>query len=88
MLQGAYLTFVVVFIVLYRLLFQFFFRRQNNFHDIVESVPWVPEVFLARGGNFRCGPKADTSSAVGALEKSLAPRVLNPRRKHKKHIWV
>ena len=28
-------------------------------------LPWVPEVFLACGGNFRCGPKADTSSAVG-----------------------
>ena len=41
-------------------------------------VPWVPEVFLARGGNFRCRPKADTASAVEpetALEESLAPRV-------------
>ena len=52
-------------------------------------LPWVPEVFLACGGKFRCWPKADTSSAVGrsrvtiktwqkpetALEKSLAPRV-------------
>ena len=28
-------------------------------------LPWVPEVFLACGGNFRCWPKADTSSAVG-----------------------
>jgi len=25
------------------------------------SVPWVPEVFLACGGNFRCWPKADTA---------------------------
>ena len=50
-------------------------------------IPWVPEVFLACSGNFRCWPEADTSSAVGrshdktrqkpetALEKSLAPRV-------------
>ena len=29
------------------------------------TVPWVPEVFLACGGNFRCWPKADTSLAVG-----------------------
>ena len=29
------------------------------------NVPWVPEVFLACGENFRCWPKADTSSAVG-----------------------
>ena len=29
------------------------------------AVPWVPEVFLACGVNFRCWPKADTSSAVG-----------------------
>ena len=53
----------------------------------MHCIPWVPEVFLACGGNFRCWPKADTSSAVGAghyktrqkletaLEKSLAPRV-------------
>ena len=30
-----------------------------------QSIPWVPEVFLACGGNFRCWPKAETSSAVG-----------------------
>ena len=30
------------------------------------GVPWAPEVFLAYGGNFRCWPKADTSSAVSA----------------------
>ena len=36
------------------------------------TVPWVPEVFLACGGNFRCGPMADTSSAVGrSREKTL-----------------
>ena len=29
------------------------------------GIPWAPEVFLAYGGNFRCWPKADTSSAVG-----------------------
>ena len=29
------------------------------------TLPWVPEVFLAYGGNFRCWPKADTSSPVG-----------------------
>ena len=29
------------------------------------GVPWVPEVFLACCGNFRCWPKADTSSVVG-----------------------
>ena len=28
-------------------------------------LPWVPEVFLACGGNFWCWPKADKSSAVG-----------------------
>ena len=27
------------------------------------GVPWVPEVFLACGGNF-CPPKADTGSAA------------------------
>ena len=28
-------------------------------------LPWVPEFFLVCDGNFRCWPKADTSSAVG-----------------------
>ena len=32
---------------------------------VSKNVPWVPEVFLACGGNFRCWPKVDTSSAVG-----------------------
>ena len=36
---------------------------------------WVPEVFLACGGNFRCRPKAETMNRETALEKSLAPRV-------------
>ena len=42
------------------------------------TLTWVPEAFLAYDGNFRCSPKADTSSAVGrsALEKSLAPRAI------------
>ena len=29
------------------------------------QVRWVPEVFLACGGNFRCWPKSDTSLVVG-----------------------
>ena len=29
------------------------------------SLPWVLQVFLAGGENFRCWPKADTFSAVG-----------------------
>ena len=35
-------------------------------------LPWVPEVFLACGGNFRCWPKADTSSAVGRSREKNA----------------
>ena len=40
-------------------------------------IPWVPEVFLACGVNFRCLPKADTSSAVGRsheLDRNRKPR--------------
>ena len=33
------------------------------FHFSWVLLPWVPEVFLACGGNFRCWPKANTSSA-------------------------
>ena len=47
----------------------FDFDRQKpgiNSEAVTKSVlPWVPEVFLACGGKFRCWPKADTSSAVG-----------------------
>ena len=39
-------------------------------------LPWVPEVFLACGGNFQCSLKSDTSiDQETALEKSLAPTV-------------
>ena len=37
----------------------------NSYPDSEFLLPWVPEFFLARGGNFRCWAKADTSSAVG-----------------------
>ena len=45
--------------------------RENLFWSYLDficlscGVPWIPEVFLACGGNFRCWPKTDTSSAVG-----------------------
>ena len=32
---------------------------------VASQLPWVPEVFLACGGNFRCRPKSNTASAVG-----------------------
>ena len=39
-------------------------------------LPWVPEVFLACGGNFRSWPKLRAAKKPEtALEKSLAPRV-------------
>ena len=44
------------------------------------SVYRVPEVFLARGGNFRCWPKADTSSAVGRSHEPDGNR-------SKKSLW-
>ena len=39
----------------------------NLLKNLSESrtLPWVPQVFLACGVNFRCLPKADTSSALG-----------------------
>ena len=33
------------------------------------DIPWVPEVFLACSGNFRCWPKAHTSSAVDTFSR-------------------
>ena len=38
------------------------------------TIPWVPEIFLACGGNFWCWPKADTSSAVGRSHEQAKPR--------------
>ena len=38
------------------------------------NVPWVPEVFRACGGNFRCWPKADISSAVAEATSGKAAR--------------
>ena len=82
-LQSSPLDFRV-FIHVYSLRPQTYFRsylntRTKSIHDIkvrypqeYSTVPWVPEVFLACGGNFRCWPKADTSSAVGrSREKNL-----------------
>ena len=40
----------------------------QEFSRIFKRLPtWVPEVFLACGRNFRCRPKADTSSARVSL---------------------
>ena len=48
------------------------------------AVPWVPKVqlkvFLARGGNFRCWPKPDTSSAVARSHEPDGNRA-------KKTLW-
>ena len=38
----------------------------NSYPDSGFLLPWVPEFFHACGGNFRCWPKADTSSAEAA----------------------
>ena len=45
------------------------------------GLPRVPEVLLACGGNFRCWPKADTSSAVSARlsPSSRSGRKICPR---------
>ena len=63
-------------------------ERKETLAD--KPLPWVPEVFLACGGNFWCWPKAEATSGEArvtiktwqkpetALEKSLAPRVTNP----------
>ena len=53
--------------------------RQIKFRDNSRIfIPWVSEVFLACGGNFRCWPKANTSSAVGRSHE---------RRSREKNLW-
>ena len=48
-------------------------RIKERIRETAEiELPWVPEVFLACGGNFRCWPKADTSSAVGRSHEQFA----------------
>ena len=34
-------------------------------------LPWVPEAFLAYGGNFRCWPKAEAATSGEAARKNL-----------------
>ena len=41
-------------------------------------VPWVPEVFLACGGNFRCWPKAEATSGEAARKTSGTERCFLP----------
>ena len=38
---------------------------------VANTLPWATEVFLACGGNFRCWPKADTSSVQIPICPSL-----------------
>ena len=54
------------------------FNKQISKVITGNRIPWVPEVFLAGGGNFRCWPKADTSSAVGRSHE---------RRSREKNLW-
>ena len=54
----------------------------NSIPMAASQLPWIPEVLLACGGNFRCWPKADTSSALGrsherrSREKNFSRRSL------------
>ena len=48
---------------------------------VLRNVPWVPEVFLACGGNFRCWPKGhykDLTETGNRARKVSAPRVQDP----------
>ena len=54
------------------------FLTVGFFFCVSDHIPWEPEVFLACGGNFRCWPKADTSSAVGRSYE---------RRSREKNLW-
>ena len=64
----------VYFHILYRfqLCFKTLYKHFKNKIKILYCA-WVPEAFLACTGNFRCWPKADTSSVVGrSRQKNLA----------------
>ena len=45
------------------------------------NLPWVPEVFLACGGNFRRWPKAEATSGEGAGHYKDLTETLNRARK-------
>ena len=49
----------------------------------MRMLPWVPEDFLACGGNFRCWPKADTS-CFDITSNNSSPMVKNA----KKNLYV
>ena len=42
------------------------------------NLPWVPEVFLACGGNFPCWPKAEATSGEAARKTSGTERCFLP----------
>ena len=44
------------------------------YHGIAWVLPWVPEVFLACGGNFPCWPKAEATSGEAARKTSGTER--------------
>ena len=58
----------------YNLMIGYSKKNKEKLSEKVLLIPWVPEVFLACGGNFRCWPKADTSSAVGRSHEQAKPR--------------
>ena len=47
---------------------------------VANTLPWAPEVFLACGGNFRCWPKADTSSVQIPICPSLTKTYFSLRK--------
>ena len=38
-------------------------QKSQHIDENDKALPWVPEVFLTCGGNFRCWPKAETFRA-------------------------
>ena len=53
--------------------------RKGKFNPrVYKHIPWVPEVFLACGGNFRCWPKAEATSGEAASKTSGTERCFLP----------
>ena len=48
------------------------FKTIHLLMGVASQLPWVPEVFLTCGRNFRCRPKADAASAVGRRREKNA----------------
>ena len=79
-LQDSFIQITAAWPVLmfFNLVSLFFVLRHRLCRRSPSFLPWVPEVFLACGGNFPCWPKAEATSGEAARKTSGTERCFLP----------